>query len=130
MKNSNALKGILILLGIVLIVLGSWRLFDPIGFFVNSGLILGNDTGLMNEARATGGVIVAFGLLIITGSFNQKISYTSTIASVILFFGFGIGRLIGFIIDGYPNELLIQGVIFEFIFGSLGLFALLKYKER
>jgi len=54
MKNSKILKGILILLGLLLTVLGSWRLFDPTAFFENSGIVLNNDVGLLSEARATG----------------------------------------------------------------------------
>ena len=81
MKNSKILKGILILLGLLLIILGSWRLFDPIGFFENSGLILSNEAGLLSEARGTGGVLVGFGLVILLGALYQRLSYTSTIAN-------------------------------------------------
>jgi len=107
MKNSKVLKAILILLGLLLIAIGSWRLFDPITFFENSGLILSNDAGLLNEARATGGVVVGFGLLILLGAFSQKLSYTSTIVAIVLFLGFGIARLIGFALDSCPEEAII-----------------------
>ena len=130
MKNSKVLKGILILLGLNLTVLGSWRLIDPISFFEFSGLILSNDVGLLNEARATGGVVVGFGLLILLGAFNQKLSYTSTIAAIVLYLGFGVARVIGFVLDGNPGETLIQGIIGEFIFGLLGVFAFFKYREN
>ena len=129
MKKSTVLKIILIIFGLLLTALGSWRLFDPITFFENSGLILSNDVGLLNEARATGGVVVGFGLLILLGAFNQKLSYTSTIAAIVLFFGFGIARIIGFAMDGNPEEVLIQGTIMEFIFGLIGVFAFFKYRE-
>ena len=130
MKNSKILKGILILSGLLLTVLGLWRLFDAISFFENSGLVLNNDVGLLNEARATGGVVIGFGLLILFGAFSQKLSYTSTISSIVVFLGFGIARLIGFVLDGTPGEALIQGIKFEFIFGLMGVFALFKYREK
>jgi hypothetical protein len=130
MKNSKVLKAILIILGLLLIGLGSWRLFDPIGFFQNSGLILDNHVGLLNEARATGGVVVGFGLLILLGAFIKKLSYTSTIAAIVLFFGFGVARLIGFAMDGNPGDPLMQGIIIEFALGLIGVFALLKYREK
>ena len=104
MKNSKFLKGILILLGLLLTVLGSWRLIDPISFFENSGLILIKDAGLLNEARATGGVVVGFGLLILLGAFNQKLSFTSTIAAIVVFLGFAMARVLGFALDGNPGE--------------------------
>ena len=57
MKNSKVLKGILIVLGLLLTIIGLWRLFDPIAFFENSGLVLSNEAGQLSEARATGGAV-------------------------------------------------------------------------
>jgi len=130
MKNSKVLKGVLVLLGLVLIILGSWRLINPVTFFENSGLILSNDVGLLNEARATGGVVVGFGMLVLMGAFFQKLSYTSAIVAIVIFLSFGMARLIGFAIDGNPGEKLIQGVIFEFVFGLLGMIVFFKYREK
>lgn len=129
MKNSKVLKAILFFLGFILTALGSWRLFDPISFFENSALILSDDSGILNEARATGGVVVGFGLLILSGVFIPKLSFTSTIVAVVLFLSFGIARLVGFGLDGDPQEGMIQGMIFEFVFGTLALFALVKYRK-
>ena len=130
MKNSKVLKGILILLGLNLTVLGSWRVLDPIAFFEFSGLILSNDAGLLNEARGAGGAIVGFGLLILLGAFNRKLSYTSTISAIVLYLGFGVARVISFVLDGNPGETLVQGIIGEFVFGLAGVFALYKYREK
>lgn len=130
MKNSKILTSILILLGLLLTVIGAWRLFDPIAFFENSGIVLSNDVGLLSEARATGGVVVGAGLVVILGAFNQKLAYTSTIIAIVIFLGFGIARLIGFGLDGNPGEGVIQGIIFEFVLGLLAVFALFKYREK
>ena len=130
MKNSKVLKGILILIGINLVVLGLWRLLNPIGFFDFSGLLLSADAGLLNEARGTGGAIIGFGLLILLGAFKKKLAFTSTIVAIILLFGFGIARIISVVIDGNPGEALYKGIIGEFVMGSIALFALIKYRER
>jgi hypothetical protein len=130
MRTSKVLKGILIVLGIVLIGVGLSRLFDPIGFFQNSGITLDNQAGLLSEARATGGAVLGFGLLTLFGAFNQKLAYTSTISAIIVFLGFGIARLIGFAIDGYPGDGLLPGLIIEFVSGLIAVFALFKYRER
>ena len=130
MKNSIALKVILFGLGILLTILGSWRLIDPITFFENSDLILSQDAGIMSEARGTGGIVVGFGLLILMGAFIQRLSYTSTLAAIVIFFGFGIARVIGFALDGNPGEGIIQGIIFEFVLGLVAVFALFKYREK
>jgi hypothetical protein len=130
MKNSKILKGILILLGLLLTVIGSRRLFNPIAFFENSGIVLSNDVGLLSEARATGGAVVGFGLVILLGAFNRRLSYTSTIAAIVIFLGFGIARLIGFGLDGNPGEGVIQGIVIEFVLGLLAVFAFIKYREK
>ena len=130
MKDSKFLKGILILLGVFLTIMGFWRLIDPIAFFEYSGLILTNNAGLLNEARGTGGAIIGFGLIILLGAFKKKLTYTSTIVAMVLFFGFGIARVIGFALDGNPGDALLKGIIFEFVFGLLALFALIKYRDK
>jgi len=130
MKNSKVLKAILILLSVPLIVLGLWRLLDPIGFFEFSGLLLSADAGLLSEARGTGGAVVAFGFLILLGAFKKNLSYTSTITAMILFLGFGIARVIGVVVDGNPGGMIFQGIIGEFVMGLLALFALIKYREK
>jgi len=130
MKNSKVLKGILILLGLNLTVLGSWRVIDPITFFEFSGLILSNDIGLLNEARAAGGAVAGFGLLILLGVINQKLSYTSTITAIVLYLGFGVARLISYTLDGNPGEMIMTGMTGEFVFGLIGVFALIKYREK
>jgi len=129
MRTSKVLKAILIVLGLLLIGIGLWRLFDPIGFFQNSGITLDNQAGLLSEARATGGAVVGFGIVVLLGAFIQRLSYTSTIAAIVVFLGFGIARLIGLGLDGNPGVGVIQGIIVEFVLGLLSVFALFKYRE-
>jgi len=128
-EKFKVLKGILILLGLPLTVLGSLRLFDPIKFFEFSGLVLDNQAGLLSEARGTGGVVVGFGLVIILGAFSQKLAYTSTIAAIVVFLGFGIARVLGFVLEGNPGEGVVQGLMSEFDLGLVRVFALIKYRD-
>jgi len=130
MKNSKVLKGILIVLGFQLIIFGLWRLIDPINFFNFSGLLLSADAGLLSEARGAGGAILGFGILIFLGAFKKELTYTSTITAMILFLGFGIARVISLIVDGNPGGMIFQGIIGEFVFGLLALFALIKYRDK
>jgi len=53
---------------------------------------LSTDVGLLNDARATGGVVVGFGVLILLGALLQKLSYTSTIVSIVIFLAFAAAR--------------------------------------
>ena len=129
MKNSKVLKGFLILLGLPLIIFGLWRLLDPISFFNFSGLLLSTDAGLLSEARGAGGAILGFGILIFLGAFKKNLAFTSTIVAIVVFLGFGIARIISLVVDGNPGSMIFQGIIGEFVFGLLAVFALIKYRE-
>ena len=128
MENSKFLKVLLIVLGIMLITLGSFRLFDPIGFFKNSGLTIGNIPGILSETRGTGGVVVGAGLIILLGAFNKQLTFTSIIMATTIFLGFGSARLIGIMIDGVPGNEVLQGLFFELLLGSITLISFWKYK--
>ena len=130
MKNSKILKVILFLLGLLLFALGSWRLTDPIVFFENSGIILADEPGLLNEVRSAGAVIAGFGLVILLGAFIQKLTYSSTIVAMVVFLGFAIGRSISAMIDGDPGNAIKQAIIIEFVFGLIATFALFKYRKE
>ena len=130
MKNSKVLKGILLYLGGNLIVIGSWRLLDPISFALTNDMDLNGQISLINEARGAAGTIVGFGILIVLGVFIKRLTYTSAIVGPILYLGYGLARLLSFTIDGYPGEMAMVGMIGEFIVGGIGLFGLIKYSEK
>jgi len=130
MENSKVLKVILFLLGFALIVMGLWRIFEPIGFYAYSGIPLGDSANILNEARAAGGGIVGAGIVIVLGAFIKSLRYTSSIVCFGLFLSFGIARLIGIGIDGYPGDELVKGIVSEFLFGSIALVAFLKYRKK
>tara|TARA_B110000211_G_C14080885_1_gene554452 strand:- start:3221 stop:3622 length:402 start_codon:yes stop_codon:yes gene_type:complete len=130
MKNSKVLKGTLLYLGGNLIVIGSWRLFDPISFALVNDMDLNGQVSLINEARGAAGAIVGFGILIVLGVFIKRLTYTSSIMGPVLYLGYGVARLLSCIIDGYPGEMAMVGMIGEFVVGSIGLFALMKYSEE
>ena len=47
-----------------------------------------------------------------------------------VFLGFGLARIIGFVLDGNPGAGVVQGIIGEFILGLAGVFAFIKYREK
>ena len=129
MKNSKILKGLLIFLGAFLIAIGVFRLLDPITAFGNIGIILNQDPGLLSEARGIGGAMIGVGALIVLGAFKKKLALSSTLLAMIFYLGFGIARVIGLAFDGNPGQDLVNGIIVEFVFGLLALFALIKYRD-
>ena len=128
MKLVILLRAILILLGLFLIAFGVWRIADPIGFYAFSGLLLQNEAGLLSEARGAGGLVFASGCVIAAGGIFPAMSVTSAVMSVLVFWSFAFARLVGIFVDGLPNEVVLQGLYFELLFGSVGAFALLGYR--
>jgi hypothetical protein len=109
--------------------LGGWRVTDPVGYFALHEIKLGNDVNMLNEARAAGGMVVASALVIMLGAFLPAMVFTSTVFSVVVFLSFGFARLYGIAADGVLGEIILQGVFFEFVFGSVSVFALYRYRE-
>lgn len=106
--------------GLLLLFVGSMRLFNPIKTYLkNSGITLAKDVDLLNEIRGLSGVMLFGGILLLLGIFISSLSITSFIVGILLFIGFAVGRVLGMLTDGKPNKKIIQGFIFELVFGTL-----------
>ena len=130
MRNSNVLKAVLFLSGLLLILVGVEMLFDPDNMLGKHGININGNISLLNELKGHGGVLLGCGILILLGAFFNKLSYTSILVSVVVYLSFAIGRVIGILVDGFPSEGLIIALALEFIFGLLGLFCFFKYREK
>ena len=127
MKESPRFNAILLVLALVLVVFGGWRLVDPIGFYTFSGLVLSDEAGLLSEVRGAGGVIMFSGLVVALGAFRHAWSRTSIVLAAEVFLSLGLARLLGIALDGSPGDDVIKGVMVELVSGGLALFAFLKY---
>lgn len=116
--------------GLLLTFIGALRLTNPIGTFAKaSGITLNNDVDLLSEARGIGGTMMLCGVTMIAGGFIPVLTPSSFAVATVIFFGFALGRSLGYAQDGKPNKLLIQGLGTELILGSLhafGLFSILS----
>jgi hypothetical protein len=130
MKNSNVLKAVLIISGLVLTGVGGAILFIPGTFFATNGIDLGENIGLLNEIRSPGGALLASGLVIMLGAFVAKLTFTSAVISIVMYLSYGISRILSIAMDGMPAEGLVLATVVEIIIGLVGVFALLRYRER
>ena len=130
MKNSKVLKVILFISGLVAISIGGAILIMPESFYAASGISLNGNVSLLNEIRASGGMIFVVGVIIMAGVYVAKLTYAATIISILLYLTYGLSRLMSMAIDGIPAEALIQAVILEIIIGLLCVFAFMKYNLK
>lgn len=130
MKNSIVLKIILFISGLIAIGIGGTILTMPAAFYATNGINLEGNINLLNEIRASGGALLASGILIILGAFITKLTFTSTVISTLLYFSYGLSRILSIVLDGMPSEGLVQAVILELIIGLFCIFAFLKYSLK
>ena len=117
---------ILSLSGLLLLFVGIMRLSNPIKTYLkNSGIKLENDVNLLNEMRGASSVQLFGGIIILLGIFISQLTFASFVVATLIFIGFAIGRTISISVDGKPNKQIIQGLIFELVFGSANIFCLL-----
>jgi len=118
---------ILSLSSLMLFFVGAMRLSNPIKTYAkNSGITLENDINLLNEMRGVSSVMLFAGIIILLGIIIPEMTITSMVVAILIFLGFAIGRLLSFGIDGKPNKLIIQGLIFELVFGAANIFCLVN----
>jgi hypothetical protein len=129
MNESRVFRAILIVLALVLVVFGGWRLVDPIGFYAFNGLALPDEAGLLSEVRGAGGVIMVLGLVVALGVFRPAWSGTSIVLAAVVFLSLGLGRLLGIAFDGSPGAEVMFGMAIELVLGGLALVAFFKYRN-
>jgi len=129
MKNSNVLKVILFISGLIAASVGGAVVFMPAAFYAANGIDLGSNVSLLNEVRASGGALFMAGILIVSGSFFASLRFTATVVSALLYMAYGLSRILGFVVDGLPSEGLVQAAALEIIIGVACILVFIKYRE-
>lgn len=128
MQDSKFVKAMLIISGVLLLFIGGAYLFTPIEFYSSANQTdISGQVNLLSEIRASGGGLFLGGLLVLLGAFKPKLTYTSTIISIMIWMGYGLARIIAISADGMPNEGLFTVMFIEIIIGVSGIFAINKY---
>ena len=130
MTNSKFLKIILVISGLIGIIVGAGILLFPVQFNSMSNIDLGGQVNLLNEVRASGGSLLVIGVLIFLGAFISKLTYTSTVVSVLMYLAYGFSRILSIILDGMPVQDLVIVCVFEIIIGLINVYALFKYRLK
>ena len=116
---------ILSLSALLFAFVGIMRLSNPIKTYLNSsGIKLENDASLLNEMRGVAAVMLCAGIIVLLGTFIDKLTFTSHAVASLIFLGFAIGRLISIKADGRPSKQITQGILFEIVLGAANAFCL------
>jgi len=129
MKNSKVLKVVLFVSGLIAASVGGAILLMPGAFYASNGIDLGGNVSLLNEIRASGGLLLAVGILIISGSFIASLTFTAVVVASLLYLSYGLSRILSLTIDGMPSEGLVQAAALEIAIGVVCLWTFAKYRE-
>lgn len=130
MKNSNLLKTFLVISGLLLTFIGGATLLIPATMKADAGIDISGNINMLNDTRAFSALLLFFAILIVSGAFVKKLTYTATVVSFLLFLSIGIGRLISILLDGMPSDGLTKATVLEFVLGILGLILFNLYRKK
>lgn len=107
----------LFIAGLVALYVGAGLLFAPVAFEATSGIQLGSDPALLSEVRAPGGVVLVAGLFMWLGVARGRFTGPATLVASGLYLAYGLSRLVGFVLDGSPGDMLVAVTGIELVLG-------------
>lgn len=129
MKNLNVINIVLYISGVIAASIGGAILFNPAAFYATNGIELGGSISLLNEIRASGGVLLAAGILIISGGFIAGLKFTAVVISALLYLAYGFSRVLSFVVDGMPSDGLVMAAGLEIFIGAVCVWVFVSYRE-
>ena len=127
MKTPIMLKIILGICGLVAMAIATKILFSPECFYAANHINLHHNVNLLSEIRAPATALFVYGLVIFLGVFITQLTLTSTLLSTLLYFSYGIGRILSMVLDGQPIDNLVVAAGIEILLGIVSLVCLVKY---
>lgn len=116
---SRIVSGLLALSGVVLLYIGASVLVAPHAFYLSNEIVLGTDPSPLSEVRAPAGLLVLSGLLVGRGAFWRAYAPTSLAVAAAVYGTYGLSRLVGVLVDGWPSTGLVAAMGIELVLGAV-----------
>ena len=123
-------KTMLLLSGILAIGVGVAMLLFPVTFQGFQGVRFMPEPGILNEIRAAGVPIIAVGAFCLVALQKAQLKFAATSAAVVLYLGYGLARILGFLLDGMPHMGLVLVSALELGVGTACLVLLMSHIAR
>lgn len=127
--KSTGTRILLFVAGLILLLVGTGVLVLPHGFYESSGTILGSEPSLLSEIRASGGLLLACGIVVLFAAFRSSIHKQALVLSALVFLAYGVARLASMVIDGMPSTSLVISAGIELLIGALCTIALRRHAQ-
>ena len=130
MTHPTKTRILLLTAGGAAVLIGSLLLFTPSTLHTPNGVELGTNASLLSEIRAPGGALFATGVLIALGAFIESLTFTSVLITAVVFFSYGLGRVVSFVADGIPASALLAATAVELGVGLLAMMTLVNSRSK
>ena len=105
--------------GLTALAIGTLITLTPHAFYASYGITLGQDPNLLNELRAPGAGLAAFGALMLAGIVRAAMAPIALAVALTVFLAFPAGRIVGIVMDGMPSGSVIGALAFEIVIAVL-----------
>ena len=129
MKPTYVIGAVLFASGLVAVGIGGSILLVPEAFYASYGIDLSGNINLLNEMRASGGSLLACGILILSGTFVARFAWPAALVGCLTFIPFGLSRGLAILLDGAPASGLVLSAWIELAIGAACLMVLLRDRD-
>jgi len=105
--------------GVTALAIGTLITLAPHALYASYGITLEQDTNLLNELRAPGAGLAAFGALMLAGVFRAAMAPIALAVALTVYLAFPAGRIVGIAMDGMPSGSVIGALAFEIVVAGL-----------
>jgi hypothetical protein len=126
MKPTSVMRAVLFVSGLVAAGIGGSILLVPEAFYALNGIDLSGKISLLSEMRASGGSLLASGLLILSGAFVARFAWLAALVGCLTYISYGLSRGLSVLFDGAPDRGLILSAWIELAIGAACLVVLLR----
>lgn len=125
MTPTYTIRAVLFVSGLGAAGIGGNILLVPEAFYALNGIDLSGKISLLNEMRASGGALLASGLLILSGAFVARFAWLAALVGCLTYFSYGLSRGLSVFLDGAPASGLVFSAWIELAIGAACLVVLL-----
>ena len=122
---ANIQNVLLIVSGTLLIVIGMSIFLSPGDFYSSNNIDIGVNVSLLNELKASAGLLLVAGMFIISSVFVKTYSDVALRLTILIYLSYAGARGISMIVDGLPASGLVLATALEAAVGLACLLVLL-----
>lgn len=130
-RHTATRRSILVVSGLLAIGIASTIFATPGAFYAAYEIEVAGNISLINELKASAGVLFLAGLVMLAGVFMTKLSVAALATGALVYLAYGSSRLLSIAVDGLPHSALVSAAGLEIIIGAICVLVLLPdLKDR